>query len=284
MENYKKIFQLDVYQKLLHLCLQRSKYMYDLIIYKHEETKKTGSDTQFLTKLYPILFVNKNNKSMHIPFTLETMEALFHNQDINLPSNILQWLACKIYNTSHDRLCYVIIMGKYAHLIYLPIINNNIIHDLSIRTYIANNITKDILEFFRNITVINFTPNKKDKRDLVLAEIKTNPFGCLAKSDKFYRICLWCNKYDISAKVCSGCNSVYYCNLDCQRNHWKIHKKQCNILKYSHNKSHFSNICCNNCNQYNMQAKICNKCNLVYYCNADCQKNNWENHKSICEK
>ena len=211
MENYKKIFQLDVYQKFLHSCLQRSKDMYDLIIYNHEKTK---GDTQFLTKLYPILYVNKNNRVMHIPFTLETMEKLFHIQDINLTSNIFEWLACKIYNTSHDRLCYVVIMNNYTHLIYLPIINNNINHNLSVSTYIANNINNK-LESFGNIIVINFTINKKDKRNLVLAKISAKSLLSLNnKDDKFYRICVWCSKYDISAKVCSGCKSVYYCNAD----------------------------------------------------------------------
>ncbi len=32
---------------------------------------------------------------------------------------------------------------------------------------------------------------------------------------------------DIKMKTCSRCKIVYYHDVDCQRKHWKIHKKTC---------------------------------------------------------
>ena len=31
----------------------------------------------------------------------------------------------------------------------------------------------------------------------------------------------------VSLKACKSCMSVKYCNVNCQRNHWKKHKKEC---------------------------------------------------------
>ena len=32
---------------------------------------------------------------------------------------------------------------------------------------------------------------------------------------------------DIKMKTCSRCKIVYYHDVDCQRNHWKVHKRTC---------------------------------------------------------
>ena len=38
-----------------------------------------------------------------------------------------------------------------------------------------------------------------------------------------------CNTCHISGKFkkCSGCEKVYYCSKECQRQDWKEHKKTC---------------------------------------------------------
>ena len=38
--------------------------------------------------------------------------------------------------------------------------------------------------------------------------------------------CVVCKK--ITKYLCSGCNSVYYCDKECQSKEWKIHKLTCN--------------------------------------------------------
>ena len=45
--------------------------------------------------------------------------------------------------------------------------------------------------------------------------------------------CLYCDAKKCEKK-CSKCKSVYFCNQDCQRKAWKIHKKHC-----GRNLSHF---------------------------------------------
>jgi hypothetical protein len=45
-------------------------------------------------------------------------------------------------------------------------------------------------------------------------------------------LCRKCKKSDDASeqfKQCSRCKVTYYCNRDCQKAHWKIHKKECRI-------------------------------------------------------
>ena len=46
------------------------------------------------------------------------------------------------------------------------------------------------------------------------------------------RQCAGCQKDDMknSFKRCARCTSVVYCSVDCQREHWKVHKKICRKL------------------------------------------------------
>jgi hypothetical protein len=41
-------------------------------------------------------------------------------------------------------------------------------------------------------------------------------------------VCDFCEKPGDSLQSCARCRAVAYCNLDCQRAHWKEHKKDCN--------------------------------------------------------
>ena len=42
--------------------------------------------------------------------------------------------------------------------------------------------------------------------------------------------CAECGKNEgISLKACMSCRLVKYCNVKCQRNHWKKHKKKCQL-------------------------------------------------------
>lgn len=40
---------------------------------------------------------------------------------------------------------------------------------------------------------------------------------------------------------------------------------------------------CHSCNQ-SPAKNICGRCKVVFYCNTECQKNDWPKHKTICKK
>lgn len=46
-------------------------------------------------------------------------------------------------------------------------------------------------------------------------------------STKIIKICENCDERDLEFKKCSGCENVYYCSIECQKNHWDEHKKSC---------------------------------------------------------
>lgn len=41
---------------------------------------------------------------------------------------------------------------------------------------------------------------------------------------------------------------------------------------------------CNTCRIQSTKMKKCSGCEKVYYCNAECQKKDWSNHKKECKK
>lgn len=49
----------------------------------------------------------------------------------------------------------------------------------------------------------------------------------LKKSLKSLRVCAWCTSYSSPTLRCSLCKLVYYCDKQCQKLHWKKHKKVC---------------------------------------------------------
>ena len=42
--------------------------------------------------------------------------------------------------------------------------------------------------------------------------------------------CPACGK--IATTKCTGCKLVYYCNRNCQKKDWKLHKSSCKMLPY----------------------------------------------------
>ena len=44
-----------------------------------------------------------------------------------------------------------------------------------------------------------------------------------------YHTCAYCSNVDKGLKVCSRCRKAYYCNTECQRNHYPTHKSKCMV-------------------------------------------------------
>lgn len=96
-------------------------------------------------------------------------------------------------------------------------------------------------DFKKNIKIFNFVPTY----------------------DKW---CLYCNG---EAKLrCIQCKSVYFCNKDCQRRTYSIHKKHCGRDLFT--------ICCN-CGKQTIALK-CDKC-PVRFCSEKCKKEILQTHK-----
>ena len=53
-----------------------------------------------------------------------------------------------------------------------------------------------------------------------------------AEEEQAAEVCAYCGKAevdDIKLKKCTACLLVKYCSVDCQKNHWKQHKKACRV-------------------------------------------------------
>jgi splicing suppressor protein 51 len=55
--------------------------------------------------------------------------------------------------------------------------------------------------------------------------------------------CANCHKTGVSLKHCAKCKTTTYCSRDCQKNHFREHKKECvvNAVKYNANRTSTSN-------------------------------------------
>lgn len=97
--------------------------------------------------------------------------------------------------------------------------------------------------------------------------------------DKFRR-CENCEQEILERiQLCAGCKKVAYCNIRCQKSHWKQHKKSCTYVQKPSEKVHH----CESCNKEMAErVLLCAGCKKVAYCNRACQKSHWKQHKKIC--
>ena len=86
-----------------------------------------------------------------------------------------------------------------------------------------------------------------------------------------------CPKCGISHPLhlnCPKCKEVFYCSQACFKEHYKDHKKICNVKKLN---------ACAQCNESNQELlKICDTCKSVVYCSKKCKKDHWKVHKKTC--
>lgn len=98
--------------------------------------------------------------------------------------------------------------------------------------------------------------------------------------DKFRR-CENCEQEILERiQLCAGCKKVAYCNIRCQKSHWKQHKKSCTYVQKPIEKVQHH---CESCNKEMAErVLLCAGCKKVAYCNKTCQKSHWKQHKKIC--
>ena len=111
--------------------------------------------------------------------------------------------------------------------------------------------------------------------------------------------CCWCDEPD-ATDLCSGCMLTHYCNRDCQKAHWKIHKTACKELKrdmredvaepwYKHvadwlKLRNTAAKRCAACDREDVEVFLCQPCRILAYCSVQCQRKDWTRggHKAAC--
>ena len=91
---------------------------------------------------------------------------------------------------------------------------------------------------------------------------------------------------------CAACGDARYCDENCQKKHWEVHKNKCkssggderDSSKQQLLKSRLSSDCdcCDFCDMKSTTLKKCGACRKMQYCSKDCQTKDWKKHKLVC--
>ncbi len=84
-----------------------------------------------------------------------------------------------------------------------------------------------------------------------------------------FRMCSWCGAISEAINTCP-CVRAWYCNADCQLQHWPTHKPHCTV--------------CFHCSTVLTKVLHCSRCKQAKYCNAACQTAHWSEHKKDCTR
>jgi hypothetical protein len=82
-----------------------------------------------------------------------------------------------------------------------------------------------------------------------------------------YCMCNQCSKVKEKMERCTGCR-VWYCDKECQLQHWATHKPLCNV--------------CLHCDAVLTKLRHCSRCLKAKYCGAECSRAHWSEHKKNC--
>ena len=117
-----------------------------------------------------------------------------------------------------------------------------------------------------------------NNRFAYLKDIKSNDVEFEMKYYNFVptydKWCLYCNKKDVNLR-CGNCKFIYYCDKECQKKSWNIHKKHCNRDLF---------ILCATCGFNDIKLK-CDDC-PVKFCSEECKDRLMKSHKEYgdCKK
>ena len=85
--------------------------------------------------------------------------------------------------------------------------------------------------------------------------------------------------------VCGQCHNVPYCSVACHDAYWDQHEAVCEQPRVVRPKR--VNVdapdCCGYCLCAGAQLR-CTACKEVRYCDGECQRADWKQHKSACAK
>jgi hypothetical protein len=83
-----------------------------------------------------------------------------------------------------------------------------------------------------------------------------------------HRMCSQCGKVKEMMDSCNGCRRAWYCDAECQMQHWATHRPLCDV--------------CQHCGTVLTKILRCSRCKKAKYCNAECSKAHWSRHKADC--
>ena len=85
--------------------------------------------------------------------------------------------------------------------------------------------------------------------------------------------CASCGKYIQQKRMfCGKCKTAAYCDEDCQKKHWAVHREQCGAEA------------CAACGKIPEKPMKCGRCKSVTYCSKEHQTRHWkQEHKKECK-
>ena len=146
-------------------------------------------------------------------------------------------------------------------------------------------------------------PNCHKTHELTSVMSPSTPITHSASGSKKIAKCSQCGTQSEDLKKCTGCGEVQYCNRQCQEKNWLDHKPNCykprdstpdrGVISGSKNSSPTlktssvvgaaPNDTCTQCGAQSADLRKCTKCGKVQYCDKECQKKNWKEHKPMCQ-
>merc|ERR1712098_654381 len=72
-----------------------------------------------------------------------------------------------------------------------------------------------------------------EKGNVLVTADETLNTVTIASGKSAERTCAFCGVVQLKMKICSRCKQVNYCSGQCQKSHWKEHKRQCKKMAMS---------------------------------------------------
>jgi hypothetical protein len=194
-------------------CILKSKY-YRYFIFLLSSLYPREIDTINKYSELHNFVITDNNKQINSDATLISRaiaSKLLSNMFYDSDDNLLIYYHSSFLNHSCDPNCISIIDSTGKQIV---------------KTLKKIEKGEELTILYKNNELIH-TPKFKCLCNVCLKKSPDNDNNNNNNSNK----CNYCSKYENNLSRCSICKSVYYCNRECQKNDWKIHKENCNVIK-----------------------------------------------------
>mmetsp|Transcript_8737 Transcript_8737/g.21924 ORF Transcript_8737/g.21924 Transcript_8737/m.21924 type:complete len:498 (+) Transcript_8737:485-1978(+) len=88
---------------------------------------------------------------------------------------------------------------------------------------------------------------------------------------------------------CKQCHHAYYCSRTCREDARESHREECLIAqeeRAERREKKAKQVTCDTCGKRSSYTKMkkCSRCRNATYCSVECQKEDWNRHKPVCQK